>query len=229
MSPTLEQGLARLPIVAILRGIWPEEIDAVADALVAAGIGIVEVPLNSPQALRSIERLALRIGTQVLVGAGTVLTPDQVGEVVAAGGQLIVSPDTSASVIKAALQAGVSVLPGCRTATEAFAALRSGARHLKFFPCAAATAFELSALHAVLPPATGLVAVGGVDASAMAPLRRAGATGIGIGSALYRPGDEASLVGIRAAALVAAWHDAACPGRDDQNTCLPLRPRTHVP
>ncbi len=200
----LAPWLARCPLVAILRGIRPEEAVAVGEALVEAGFAMIEVPLNSPDPLASIAALARRFGDGVLIGAGTVLAPDQARAVVAAGGRLVVMPHADVAVIGAARAAGALVLPGCYTATEAFAALAAGADGLKLFPAEIGGPPLLKALKAVLPGDVPVLPVGGVTPETLAAWRGAGAAGFGIGSALYRPGDPADLVGARARAFVAA-------------------------
>lgn len=196
---------ASRPLVAILRGIAPDEAEAVGAALIDAGIDRMEVPLNSPDPLASIARLARSFGDVALVGAGTVLTAQEVGQVAAAGGRLIVSPNTDAGVIGATRAAGLVSMPGVFTATECLAALAAGADALKLFPAFLAGPEGLKALRAVLPPEAGVWAVGGVGPADFAAWRRAGAAGFGIGSALYAPGTDAAEVRARAADLVAAW------------------------
>jgi 2-dehydro-3-deoxyphosphogalactonate aldolase len=200
----LAPWLARCPLVAILRGIRPEAAVAVGEALVEAGVAMIEVPLNSPDPLASIAALSALFGDGVLVGAGTVLTPDQARAVVAAGGLLVVMPHADVAVIAAARAAGALVLPGCYTATEAFSAIAAGADGLKLFPAEIGGPALLKALKAVLPPEVPVLPVGGVTPETLAAWRGAGAAGFGIGSALYRPGDSAAVVGARARAFVAA-------------------------
>ena len=200
----LNDWLARCPLVAILRGVKPEEVEAIAAALEASGITIVEVPLNSPQPLESITRLAHGFGARLLIGAGTVMTPTQVREIAAAGGRLIVTPHADARLTHAAKQHGLLAVPGFFTPAEAFAMLEAGADGLKLFPAEAASPAVLRSLRAVFPPGTAVLPVGGIDASNMAGWRAAGATGFGIGSAIYKPGDSAETVAAKARALVAA-------------------------
>lgn len=195
-------------IVAILRGVTHDEVGPIAEALVAAGITKIEVPLNSPDPLRSIEVLAHEFGEHALVGAGTVLTPGQVREVADAGGRLVVSPDMNPEVIRATKAAGLLSYPGVMTPTEAFTALRSGADGLKLFPGDLVGAAGLKAMRAVLPPGTEVLAVGGAGPENFAAWRAAGADGFGIGSALYKPGMDIDEVARRAAEIVAAY-DAA--------------------
>ncbi|MCA8882169.1 MAG: 2-dehydro-3-deoxy-6-phosphogalactonate aldolase [Rhodobacteraceae bacterium] len=193
------------PIIAILRGITPPEALAVTGALIEAGIDRIEVPLNSPGALDSIHAMARTFGDVAQIGAGTVLSPTDVGRVQAAGGRLIVSPNCDPEVIGAAKSCGLHCIPGVFTATECFAALKAGADGLKLFPAFKLGPDGLAALRAVLPPSVPVYAVGGVDTANLAAWRAAGADGIGIGSALYAPGRSAAAVGRRAADMVAAW------------------------
>ena len=197
------------PLVAILRGIRPAEVEAVLEALVAAGIGLIEVPLNSPDPLDSIAILARQAGARAIVGAGTVLDVDQVDAVAAAGGQMIVSPNRDDAVIAATRSAGLLSFPGVFTATEALGAIAAGAHALKFFPADLLGPAGIRAIATILPPEMPLLAVGGVDASNIADYLKAGITGFGIGSSLYKPGMSAAEVGRRAAELVAAWRAAA--------------------
>jgi 2-dehydro-3-deoxyphosphogalactonate aldolase len=194
-----------LPLIAILRGIRPEEVLEVGVALREAGIGAIEVPLNSPSPLESISRLAVNFGDRCLCGGGTVLTPADVDAVHAAGGRLIVTPNTVRAVIERAVALGLTVIPGFATATEAFAAIGAGAGLLKLFPAASYGPAHLKALREVLPPDIGVIAVGGVGASDVAPWRQAGCAGLGVGGDLYRAGHPAGEVHRRALTLVAAW------------------------
>jgi 2-dehydro-3-deoxyphosphogalactonate aldolase len=214
VSPT-EQLRARLlqcPLIAILRGLTPDEAEAVGAALVEAGVRIIEVPLNSPEPLASIERLAARFGSEALIGAGTVLDVEAVRAVRDAGGRLIVSPNTDGAVIAATAEAGLVSCPGFFTPTEAFAALGAGAHALKLFPAEAASPAVLKAHRAVLPAPTLVIPTGGVTLELVRTWLDAGADGLGLGSSLYRPGRSASAVGERAAAFVAAVA-AAGPAR----------------
>jgi len=196
--------LTACPLVAILRGIRPDEAEAVGDALVEAGLRIIEVPLNSPDPFDSIARLARRFGTRVLIGAGTVMRGADVDRVADAGGQLIVTPHADPAVVRAAKAHGMAAMPGFFTPAEAFALLDAGADALKLFPAEGGNPAMLRALRAVLPPGTMVLPVGGMDAGTMAAWRDAGAAGFGIGSAIYRPGDTAATVATKAAALLAA-------------------------
>lgn len=200
----LSGWLTRCPLVAILRGIQPHEAEPVAQALENQGIAIVEVPLNSPQPLDSITRLARAFSDRLLIGAGTVMTQTQVREIAAAGGRLIVTPHADAAVVRAAKDNGLLAVPGFFTPAEAFAMLAAGADGLKLFPAEGASPAMLRALRAVLPPGTAVLPVGGVDANNMAGWRAAGAAGFGVGSSVYKPGDSPDMVGAKAHALVAA-------------------------
>lgn len=206
MSPIekFATNFKQLPLVAILRGLTLEEAPAVGEALVGAGILLLEVPLNSPRPLESIALLAKKY-PQALVGAGTVLTVAQVREVHAAGGELIVSPNFNAEVVEEAVRLGMVCLPGIFTPTEAFGALAAGAHGLKLFPAEMASPGAAKALLAVLPKGTLLLPVGGVSPGNMASWKAAGAHGFGIGSALYKPGKAAAAVGQDAAEFVAAY------------------------
>jgi 2-dehydro-3-deoxyphosphogalactonate aldolase len=197
--------LHELPVIAILRGIRPEEVVDVAEALYRAGIRAIEVPLNSPDPYDSIARLDEAFGERCLCGAGTVLRPEQVDAVAAAGGRLIVSPDSNESVIRRTVELELVSAPGFATPTEAFAAIEAGARILKLFPAVAYGARYLKALREVLPAEVSVLAVGGVGAAEMAEWRAAGAAGFGIGSELYKPGRPIAEIAERAAALVAAY------------------------
>lgn len=191
-------------LVAILRGVKPEEVLEIGKALVAAGIGMIEVPLNSPDPLKSIGMLVETLGSRALIGAGTVLTTDAAEQVADVGGQLIVSPNTNTSVIGKSKDLGMVSMPGFATATEAFAALEAGADGLKLFPAGAQGASTIGALKAVLPVDAPVFAVGGVNTDNISMFLGAGADGFGLGSNLYKPGDSAELVAEKAARYVAA-------------------------
>jgi 2-dehydro-3-deoxyphosphogalactonate aldolase len=193
--------LARCPLVAILRGVQPEEVEAIGAALVAEGIAIIEVPLNSPEPIESIRRLAARFGDHALIGAGTVLDPGECARIAAAGGRLAVTPHADPDVVRAAKAAGLLAVPGFFTPGEAFALLRAGADGLKLFPAEAASPAVLKALRAVLPKGVPVLPVGGIEAGNLAAWRAAGAAGFGIGSAIYKPGDTPAAVSAKARAL----------------------------
>jgi 2-dehydro-3-deoxyphosphogalactonate aldolase len=192
-------------IVAILRGIRPEEAEPVAAALISEGITKIEVPLNSPEPLDSIGRMARRFGAEAIIGAGTVLAPEDVGRVAAVGGKLIVSPDANADVIRATKALGLLSYPGVMTPTECFAALRAGADGLKIFPGMLVGPEGLKAIRAVLPKGTEVLAVGGAGPENFALWLAAGADGFGIGTAIYRPGDSAETVSEKAKTIVAEY------------------------
>ena len=204
----MKLSLAPTPLVAILRGVEPAEAEAIAALIVEAGFGAIEVPLNSPDPLVSIEKIARRFADRILVGAGTVLEPSQVDDVAAAGAKLVVAPNADPSVIERAVAVGLAVLPGVATMTEAFQALRAGASGLKLFPGEAMPPEVVRAWRAVLPKETEVYPVGGVTPERIAPYRRAGASGFGIGSALYKPGANAKEVERAAYAFVKAWNEA---------------------
>ena len=193
------------PLVAILRGIGPDEAVAVGDVLFEKGFRTLEVPLNSPQPLLSIERLAKRFGATAMVGAGTVLTPAAARDVAAAGGRLVVMPHADVAVVQAAKEAGCLCLPGVATVTEAFSALGAGADALKLFPAEQLVPEVLKAWRAVLPADCRLLPVGGITPQRMAAYLQAGASGFGIGSALYKPGKALADMGRDAAAFMSAW------------------------
>lgn len=192
------------PLVAIIRGVTPDEVEAVGEAIFAAGIRIIEVPLNSPNPFESIRRLSSKMGDRALVGAGTVLTAGQVREVERAGGRLIVSPNSNPDVIRATTHAGLVSVPGYFTPSEAFAAIDAGATALKVFPAEAASADMIRAQRAVFPKDLPLLIVGGVTAQTMQPWLEAGANGFGLGSGVYKPGQTADEISQQADAYVQA-------------------------
>jgi len=200
----LHHHMSVCPLIAILRGITPDDAMAVGEALFDAGLRIIEVPLNSPDALVSIQMLALRFGDRTLIGAGTVLDVDQVARVADAGGRIIVSPSTDASVIRATVETGLVSSPGYFTPSEAFVAVNAGAHALKLFPAEAASPAVVKAQRAVLPTDLPLIIVGGISPDRMAGYIAAGAAGFGLGSGLYRPGQSPEDVGQRARTYVAA-------------------------
>ena len=199
------QTLNALLLIAILRGLEPDEAVAVGEAIVSAGFVCLEVPLNSPRPLESIRRLRDALDGRALVGAGTVLTVEAAKAVADAGGQLIISPNTNPEVIRAAKAMALLSVPGFFTPSEAFAALDAGADALKLFPAEVAGPAGLKAVRAVLPAETRVYAVGGVDPASVASWRSAGASGFGIGSAIFKPGRTADQVGASAAGFVQAW------------------------
>ena len=201
----LDSAIRRLPLVAMLRGLTPADAPSIGAALDGAGFSLIEVPLNSPQPLVSIATLVAQL-PNTLIGAGTVLTTAQVREVHGAGGQLIVSPNFDADVVRLAVQLGMVCLPGVMTPTEAFAALAAGASGIKLFPAELVPPAGVKALRAVLSADTLVLPVGGITPEAMAAYRAAGASGFGLGSALYKPGDDAAAVAAAARRYVAAWN-----------------------
>lgn len=202
--PRLSAALAEVPIIAILRGLTPDDAVAVGIALLDAGIRVMEVPLNSPDPLISIAAMADALGEHALVGAGTVLHIGEVQDLARCGARFVVSPNTNAAVIDAALDAGMDALPGYQTPTEAFAAVAAGAEWLKLFPAAPLGVAHFKALAAVLPAHVRTIAVGGVGAANARIWLDAGVSGLGVGSELYKPGDSAEVVAEKAATLVAA-------------------------
>jgi 2-dehydro-3-deoxyphosphogalactonate aldolase len=199
----LKSAIARCPLVAILRGVRPEEVEAIAEALVDAGFSMIEVPLNSPEPLESIRRLVRRFGANVLVGAGTVLTPADVARVRDTGARLVISPNVDSSVIAATVDANMISLPGYFTPSEAFTAIGAGATGLKLFPAEAASPAVLKAQRAVLPASVPIFAVGGITPEGIAAWSGA-CEGFGLGSALYKPGVTPHEVGSRAQVFVQA-------------------------
>ena len=201
----IQPFLDRLPLIAILRGITPEEVLAVAESLVEAGFAIIEVPLNSPRPLESIERLKAKYDDEILIGAGTVTTPAQVADVAKTGARMVVMPHGDPEVVRAAKAAGLACTPGIATPTEAFAALANGADALKLFPAELLTPAVLKSMRSVLPQATRILPMGGITPDSMAGYVAAGANGFGLGGALYRRGDDPARVARNALDFVSAW------------------------
>jgi 2-dehydro-3-deoxyphosphogalactonate aldolase len=201
---TLDDALAECPVVAILRGVQSDEVLDHAHVLFAAGVRAIEVPLNSPEPLDSIGRLAGAYGDRMAVGAGTVLTAERVEAVAEAGGRIIVAPNTSAEVIRRAIELGLAPAPGFATATEAFIALEAGARHLKLFPAVTYGPGHLKQLKAVLPSAAVIWAVGGVGPDSMADWWAAGARAFGLGGEIYRAGQSVAETADKAIRVMAA-------------------------
>lgn len=199
-----DDAFAKCPLIAILRGVKPDEVEAIGEALVEAGFTILEVPMNSPDPLDSIARLARTLKGRAVVGAGTVLRVEDVEAVGAAGGTLIIAPNANVRVIAAAAERRYVALPGIATPTEALAALEAGAAALKLFPAEAASPTVLKAMRAILPKDTRVLPVGGIVPEIMAEWRKAGAAGFGLGSALYAPGMTAADVGARARGFIDA-------------------------
>lgn len=205
---TLEDALEACGIIAILRGVTPDEVIAVSQTLYDAGVRVVEVPLNSPEPFLSIEMLSKAFAGKMIVGAGTVLSVQDVNLLKAHGGQISVSPDCNEAVIARAKDLGLEPLPGVFTPTEAFAAIRAGAKHLKLFPAEVASPQTIKAWKAVLPKHVKIYAVGGVTPENMSDWLAAGASGFGIGSSLYKPGSNLAKVSESAHSLVQAWKRA---------------------
>ncbi len=198
----LDRYLNECPLIAIIRGVAPDEVEAIGEAIFGAGMRIIEVPLNSPDPFTSIAKLAATFGDRALIGAGTVLGPEQVAEVEAAGGRLIVSPNTNVEVIAETAAAGLVSCPGYFTPSDAFDALEAGATGLKLFPSEGASPAVLKAHRAVLPKDLSLVVVGGIHPGNMQPWIDAGANGFGLGSALYRPGQSVAETAEKAHAFI---------------------------
>jgi len=199
-----DAAFASCPLIAILRGVRPDEVVAIGEELVAAGFTLIEVPMNSPDPLDSVARLVAALEDRAMIGAGTVLTVDQVAAMRDAGGRMVISPNTNSDVIRASAAAGLVSLPGIATPSEALAALDAGATALKLFPAEAASPAVLKAMRAILPSELRILPVGGIVPEGMAPWRQAGAAGFGLGSALYKPGMTAGEVGANARAFIAA-------------------------
>lgn len=204
----LQTAMAQCGLIAILRGIQPHEAEDIGNALYAAGFRLIEVPLNSPDPLASIRAMRAALPTDCLIGAGTVLNPDDCARVQDAGGELIVMPHSDAAVIRAAKKLGMASCPGVATPTEAFAALAAGADVLKMFPAEQLGPAVLRAWRAVMRPPIALVPVGGITPDNLSVFAQAGASGFGLGSALYKPGLTATDVGQNARAFVTAWQHA---------------------
>ncbi|HEY9095800.1 MAG TPA: 2-dehydro-3-deoxy-6-phosphogalactonate aldolase [Hydrogenophaga sp.] len=208
---TFHQTLSTHGLIAILRGLRPDEARDIGLALHGAGIRLIEVPLNSPDPLASIRILRDGLPDDTLVGAGTVLQPEACAQIAAAGGQLVVMPHSDPAVIRAAKSAGLACAPGVATPTEAFAALAAGADVLKMFPAETLGPKGLKAWRAVLTPPVAIVPVGGITPDSLGAYLAAGASGFGLGSALYRAGDNATTVAQQATAFVQAWQQARAP------------------
>ena len=201
---TLEDAWAQAPVIAITRGVRPDEAVAVAEALYAEGVRIVEVPLNSPEPFESLRRLRDGVGDRMVIGSGTVLTPEGADACADAGGRICVAPNSNPAVIRRALERGLTPMPGWGTVTEAFTAYAAGARWLKLFPAGTYGSKHLKAALDVLPTDVVPVAVGGVGAAQVAEWRAAGAQGFGVGGELYRKGDSPDAVAAKARTFMAA-------------------------
>lgn len=217
LSERFRHTLSEHGLIAILRGVHPEEVAAIGLALHRAGIRLIEVPLNSPDPLTSIRALRDALPDDTLVGAGTVLQPEACAQIAAAGGQMVVMPHGDPAVIRAAQALGLACAPGVATPTEAFAALAAGADALKMFPAETLGPLGLKAWRAVLTPPVAIVPVGGITPDSLGAYLAAGASGFGLGSALYRAGDTAEAAGRQADAFVRNWRRlTGRPGRIDQ-------------
>jgi len=205
---TADLLLQELPLVAILRGVTPQRVHGVAEALFDAGFRAIEVPLNSPEPLKSIEALAKQFGDRCLTGAGTVLTMQQADQVANAGGKLMVTPNTNPDVIARGVQRRLTVMPGFYSPSEGFAAIAAGAKYLKLFPASSGGIGHLQAMLAVLPKTVPVYAVGGVGAGNMSEWRKAGAAGFGLGSELFKPDFSDEDISARAQKCVAAFKAA---------------------
>ncbi len=208
MTEKLDNWFAQMPVIAILRGVRPEEVLAIGESVYRAGIGIIEVPLNSPDPLTSIKILAQAMGDRCVIGAGTVLTEADVDRVAEAGGEIVVSPNTNLTVIERSLEVMLVPMPGWATATEAFSAYQAGARYLKLFPAATYGSNHIGGVRAVLPNNCKLLAVGGVGAAVAREWLQAGIDGFGIGSEIYKPGYSAEKVYQSAREVVNAVNEA---------------------
>jgi len=208
MSVDFAAAMSDLPLVAILRGITPEETEPVGEVLLAAGFRLIEVPLTSPDPFTSIERLVRRFGKDAVIGAGTVRTEAQLDALVDAGGRLMVTPHGDTALIRAAKARGLATLPGVATPTEAFSAVDAGADGLKLYPAEMIPPAAVAAFRTVLGPSVPLCPTGGITPADLARYRAAGAAGMGLGGALYRPGDTARDVQATAKAFVASWRAA---------------------
>ena len=229
LSTRFADAMARLPLVAILRGIKPDEATPILMALIDAGFVIIETPLNSPQPFETIRLMRLIAPKEALIGAGTVRTEKDVAGVAEAGGDLIVMPHADVAIIKAAKARGLIALPGVATPTEAFAALDAGADALKAFPAEMIQPAVVKAWRAVIPAAAPILPVGGIAPTSMAAFVAAGADGFGLGSALYKPGDGPQKIAENAAAFVAAWRKIKPPPTKTLPRVQPLTLKIDAP
>lgn len=206
MNTPLDAWLEKMPVIAIIRGVTPDEVIGIGQAIFEAGIGIIEVPLNSPQAFESIKRLSLELGENCVIGCGTLLTEEDAKRVADSGGKIAVTPNTNPSVIKKCIQLGITPMPGWATPTEAFAAYFAGARYLKLFPASSFGPGHIKAVKAVLPNDAKILAVGGAGADNAAQWLDAGIDGFGIGSDIYKAGRSAAEVHQRCKDIVDVIH-----------------------
>jgi 2-dehydro-3-deoxyphosphogalactonate aldolase len=203
MNTKLDTWLDKMPVIAIIRGVTPDEVVDIGQAIYSAGIGIIEVPLNSPEPFESIQRLSIALGEECVIGCGTLLNEDDAERVANAGGKIAVTPNTRPSVIKQCLRLGMTPMPGWATPTEAFEAHHAGANYLKLFPASSFGSGHIKAVKAVLPKEVKILAVGGVGAHNAAEWLEAGIDGFGIGSEIYKAGRSAEDVKKRCIDIVA--------------------------
>ncbi len=204
MTTTIDNCLDKMPVVAIIRGVTPDEVLDIGHAIFEAGIGIIEVPLNSPEPFESIKRLSIELGEDCVIGCGTLLNKSDAKRVADAGGKIAVTPNTRPAVIKRCIELGMTPMPGWATPTEAFAAHRAGANYLKLFPASSFGSGHIKAVKAVLPGEVKILAVGGVGAHNAAEWLAAGIDGFGIGGEIYKAGRSAEDVSQRCKDIVAA-------------------------
>ncbi|MEM7361251.1 MAG: 2-dehydro-3-deoxy-6-phosphogalactonate aldolase [Pseudomonadota bacterium] len=204
MTKKIDQWLDKMPVVAIIRGVTPAEAVEIGSAIYESGIGIIEVPLNSPEPFKSIEKLSASLGDQCVIGCGTLVNKSDAKRVADAGGEIAVTPNTNTAIIKRCIKLGMTPMPGWATPSEAFAAYKAGARYLKLFPAASYGSGHVKALRAVLPTDARVLAVGGVGPAVAAEWLAAGVDGFGIGSEIYKAGFTAQEVRDRATAIVNA-------------------------
>ncbi|GAA6139635.1 2-dehydro-3-deoxy-6-phosphogalactonate aldolase [Arenicella sp. 4NH20-0111] len=202
MSTLLESWFEKIPVVAIIRGVTPDQVEEIGTAIVEAGVGIIEVPLNSPEPFKSIEKLSSALGERCITGCGTLLTTEDAQRVADAGGKIAVTPNTDTAVIKRCIELNMIPMPGWSTPTEAFSAYHAGARYLKLFPAGSYGAGHIKAVRAVLPTDTNILAVGGVGAHNASEWLDAGVSGFGIGSEIYKAGRTATEVYQRTSEIV---------------------------
>ena len=202
MTSSLNNQLKKMPVVAILRGVKPDEVVEIGQAIKEAGISIIEVPLNSPQPFDSISRLVEALSDECVIGCGTLVEIDDIHRLADTGATIAVTPNTDVTIIKKCIQFGITPMPGWATPSEAFAAYQAGARHLKLFPASTYGADHVRAVRAVLPKDTKILAVGGVGPAVAAEWLAAGVDGFGIGSEIYKAGDTAQQVAVKAQAIV---------------------------
>ena len=229
MSARFAEAMSKMPLVAILRGITPEESPPILLALINAGFLMIEAPLTSPQPFETIRLMRAAAPSDVLIGAGTVTTPEEVDQIAEAGGDLVVSPHCNVHLVAAAKRLGLVAIPGVATPSEAFAALGAGADALKAFPAEMITPPILRAWRAVLPAEAPILPVGGITLQSMADYAAAGAAGFGLGSSLYKPHDSVQKVAASAAAFVAAWRKLRAAKAKSLPRVQPWAPKIDAP